>query len=435
MTRTPWGQAEGLRDRMLPPGPGTPRTVVRRNQRERLYGAMVAAVDRKGYEATTVADLVELSGVSRSDFYEHFANKEECYLATFGELEALMTDEVRQVWEGQGDWDERLRRSFETFIVLVVQQPAAARMCFVEIYAVGQAAAELQEQRLARYVRTVRQLSSESPERADLPPAVIRGILGGLRRVIHARLRRGDEAELPELLPDLWEWALSYRTPPASLRPRRMRATAAGRSRYVANDQVERIFAALSATVAEKGYAKMTVAEVVSKASTSLSTFYANFDNKQEAFLAAFDSGAAQTLAAVAPTYQRAPDWPHAVHDALRAQLTYLSVETAWANLGIVATLAAGPAALDRLDGALKLFESSLEPGYERAPDAKPIFSEAIGGAIFALMYEQIHRRGAERLPELLSFVSFLALAPFIGVSDAQAVANDGARPRRVRTR
>ncbi len=418
---------------MLPPGPGTPRDIVRANQRERLYGAMVAAVDRKGYEATTVADLVELSGVSRSDFYEHFANKEECYLATFDAVDALMTAQVREVWEGSDRWDERLRRSFERFIDLVVDQPAAARMCFVELYVVGPAAAALQEERLARYVRTVRQISSESPERADLPPAVIRGILGGLRRVIHARLRRGEEAELPALVPDLWQWALSYRTPPQPLRPRRMRTLPDGRSRYVPNDQAERLFSALATTVAEKGYAKVTVAEVVSEASTSLSTFYANFDNKQEAFLAAFDSGAAQTYAAVAPTYHRAPDWPHAVHDGLRAHLGYLSVETGWAHLGVVATLAAGPEALDRLDGGMKLFEGFLEPGFEQAPDAKPIYGEAIAGAVFALMYDQIQRRGAERLPELLSFVSFLALAPFIGVSEAQAVANDGARPRRVR--
>jgi AcrR family transcriptional regulator len=418
---------------MLPPGPGTPRGVVRQNQRERLFGAMVAAVDRKGYDATTVADLVELSGVSRSDFYEHFANKEECYLAAFDAIEEGTTAAVRAAWEGPGSWDERLRTAFETFIGLVVEQPAAARMCFVELYAVGQAAAERQEQTLARYVRAIRQVGAESPERADLPPAVIRGILGGLRRVIHARLRRGEEAELPGLVPDLWQWALCYRTPPASLRPRRMRSAPVGTARYAPGDQVDRILAALAATVAEKGYAKVTVAEVVSKASTSLSTFYANFENKQEAFLAAFDAGAAQTFAAVAPAYQRAPDWPHAVHDGLRAHLSYLSVETNWAHLGVVATLAAGPAALDRLDGGMKTFESFLDPGYERAPAAKPIFSEAIAGAVFALMYEQILRRGAERLPELLSFLSFIALAPFIGANEAQTVANNGARPRRVR--
>ena len=60
MVRTPWGNADQLRGRMLPPGPGRPREEVARNQRERLFGAMVACVAEKGYEATTVADLLEL---------------------------------------------------------------------------------------------------------------------------------------------------------------------------------------------------------------------------------------------------------------------------------------------------------------------------------------------------------------------------------------
>src|ERR1700761_2659831 len=80
MVKTPWGDAATLRARMMRPGRGTPRDEAERNQRERLFAAMVATVAEKGYEATTVADLVQLSGVSRSAFYRHFADKEECFL-------------------------------------------------------------------------------------------------------------------------------------------------------------------------------------------------------------------------------------------------------------------------------------------------------------------------------------------------------------------
>src|SRR5215218_1534364 len=66
MVRTPWGDAASLRERKL---------------RERLFAAMVGTVAEKGYEATTVADLVELSGVSRSAFYRHFDDKQACFLA------------------------------------------------------------------------------------------------------------------------------------------------------------------------------------------------------------------------------------------------------------------------------------------------------------------------------------------------------------------
>ena len=85
--RTPWGDAARLRDRMMRPGRGTPREEAENNQRERLFAAMVATVAEKGYEATTVADLVELSGVSRSAFYRHFDDKQDCFLAA---VEALV---------------------------------------------------------------------------------------------------------------------------------------------------------------------------------------------------------------------------------------------------------------------------------------------------------------------------------------------------------
>ena len=71
---------------MMRPGRGMPREEAERNHRERLFAAMVASVVEKGYEATRVADLVALSGISRSAFYRQFADKKECFLAAAEEL-------------------------------------------------------------------------------------------------------------------------------------------------------------------------------------------------------------------------------------------------------------------------------------------------------------------------------------------------------------
>src|ERR1700742_623000 len=93
MTKTPWGDAATLRDRKLRPGRGMPREEAERNQRERLFAAMVATVAEKGYEATTVADLVNLSGVSRSAFYRHFDDKQACFLAA---VEAMVEPTLKR---------------------------------------------------------------------------------------------------------------------------------------------------------------------------------------------------------------------------------------------------------------------------------------------------------------------------------------------------
>src|SRR5262249_34919333 len=99
MVRTPWGDADTLRDRKLQPGRRLPADEVARNQRERLFAALVAVVAEKGYEATRVEDLLELSGVSRSAFYAHFKDKEECLLAA---LRAFVGPTVGGIF-GEGD--------------------------------------------------------------------------------------------------------------------------------------------------------------------------------------------------------------------------------------------------------------------------------------------------------------------------------------------
>ena len=77
---------------------------------------MVATVAEKGYEATTVADLVELSGVSRSAFYRHFADKQACFLAAIEALvepaletasEALEPADVRRTPSGPSKRSKR----------------------------------------------------------------------------------------------------------------------------------------------------------------------------------------------------------------------------------------------------------------------------------------------------------------------------------------
>src|SRR4249919_2799781 len=87
MVATPWGDSGALREKRLRPGPGTPRDEVLANQRQRLFGAMVASVAERGYIATTVNDLVEISGVSSRTFYDLYPDKKACFLAT---LEAII---------------------------------------------------------------------------------------------------------------------------------------------------------------------------------------------------------------------------------------------------------------------------------------------------------------------------------------------------------
>src|SRR5680860_874508 len=127
MSRTPWGDASDLRTRMLRPGPRLSPELVAQNQRERLLAATAVAVAERGYEQTPVAELLRLSGISRTTFYQHFpGGKEECFLATVDAGMALALDAVSEACEAEGDggWDERLERAFAALGHTVAEHPA-----------------------------------------------------------------------------------------------------------------------------------------------------------------------------------------------------------------------------------------------------------------------------------------------------------------------
>jgi AcrR family transcriptional regulator len=424
MAQTPWGDASQLRDKKLRPGRGTPRAEAERNQRERLFAAMVATVDQKGYEATTVADLVKLSGVSRSAFYRHFDDKQACFLAAVEELVGPTLEKLAGD-ESAPPGVERARQAFEALIRLIVEQPAAAKMCIVEVYAAGPEGADLVDRSMDQATELAVQMLEQVPEREGLPRELVRAIVGGIQKVIHKRLYRGQEEELPELAPQLWTWLFSYPVPPGPLKATRRRTVKAVpfEERQAQSSPPERLLRALAAVVAEKGYPDATVAEIVERASTSQRTFYEHFKNKEDAIVAALDSGSAHMLAAALPAFRRAPDWPHAVHDTQEAMFRWGAEEPEYARLGGVEMYAAGKRALDQRELVTEGFEGLLAPGYELKPETPPIAPEAIGGALYSLLYDHVNKEGPETLPDLVPTLVYVTLAPFLEAEEAYEVA------------
>jgi AcrR family transcriptional regulator len=424
MVRTPWGDAALLRDKKLRPGRGTPREEAERNQRERLFAAMVATVSEKGYEATTVADLVQLSGVSRSAFYRHYDDKQACFLAA---VEAMVEPALRKIGsdESAPAGVERARQAFASLVELIVSQPAAAKMCVVEIYAAGPEGAALVDRTMDSATALTARLLEQVPERQGLPIELVRALVGGIQKVIHKRLYRGQEEELLELVPQLWEWLFSYPVPPGPLRATRRRVVKAVpfAERQAQSSPPERLLRALAAVVAEKGYPDTTVAEIVERASTSQRTFYEHFKNKEDAIVAALDSGSAHMLAAALPAFRRAPDWPHAVHDTQQAMFCFGAEEPEYARLGGVEMYAAGKRALDQREVVTEGMEGLLAPGYEIKPETPPIAAEAIGGALYSLLYDHVNKKGPETLPDLVPTLVYVTLAPFLEAEEAYEVA------------
>jgi AcrR family transcriptional regulator len=423
MVNTPWGDATQLRAKKLRPGGGVRDARTEASQRERIFAAVVATVAEKGYEATTVADLSDLSGVSKSSYYEHFEDKQAGFLAT---IEAIVGPALRQVSDaGLGAGEARARAAFEAAVEAIVAQPAAAKLCFVEIYAAGAPAVEILDRAVDELERLMTSMFDQVPGREGMPASIVRAIIGGIQKVIHKRLLRGEEAELIELAPELWQWALSVPPPPGRLRARRTRTVKAlsFEERQLPSNPAERLLRALAAVVSEKGYQGAKIADIVERAKTSQRTFYEHFAGKEDAIVAALDSGSAQMLAAALPAFRRGGDWPEAVHDTQEAMLHFAAEEPEYGRLGAVEMYGAGKRALEQREMVTEGMEGLLQPGYAIAPGVPPISSEAIGGALYALLYDFVTKNGPARLLELVPTFVYVTLAPFLSAEEAYEAA------------
>jgi AcrR family transcriptional regulator len=417
---TPWGDASELRKRKLQPGAGTPRAEVIRNQRERLFGAIVAVVSQKGYEACTVADVIEVSGVSRSAFYEHFANKAECLSAAAEALIELTLEELGQV-QGAGG-PERAQAIFERFIELVCAQPAAARACLVELHAAGEEGEACAERGFEALVEMVEGVDATLPGDERMSQEVVRTLVGGLGKVVHTRLYRGDVDELGSLGPELWQWTMSVVRPPSALEaPRRQRAPTA---RFEGYTPGERIARAVAAVVAEKGYGAMSTDDIAARAAISLSTFYDHFADKQDAVLGALEMSGAQIMALAGPAARRAESWQLGVRALYEAICAYLAAEPELAKLATVGVYGAGAQALARRDWVIDSLAEMLAPGFAENPEAPAASAEAAGAAVYALIREQVRRRGAPSVASVVPLATYVTLVGFVGPERAYAVAS-----------
>lgn len=415
---TPWGDAAALRERRLYPGAGTPAEEVTRNQRERLFAAAVAVAARKGFEAMTVADLLEMSGVSRSAFYVHFANKTECLIAAATEL----VDPAIAALVPQGrDPELEPRRAFEAFISLIAAQPAASKVAFVELHAAGAPGEELADRAFQALADKVAKLDAASL-RPSSPPDLTIALIGGVRKLIHSRLARGKLAELEAQAPQIWEWIERVEPPPGTLlTPRRQRPATGGFQGYT---PAERIARAVASLVAEKGYGEMSTDDIAARAKISLSTFYENFANRRDALLGTLEMSGAQITALAVPAARRTGSWREGVRALYEAICHYFAAEPALAELALVGVYGAGDKALRRRDRVIEQLTAMLGPGFGENPSAPAISAEAATATAYSLMREHVRAHGPENVSAVVPLATYVTLVAFIGPERALAIAN-----------
>lgn len=190
----------------FPPGVRKfPSDLIRAIQRERLIVAMLNAAAELGYLETNVQDVIDRAGVSRPTFYEHFSNKEDCFLAAFdASAERLRKKLDAAARKGGSVWRDRVRLGLEALLRFASQEPDTARTMVVEARAASTAAVKRRVELMDEFAHCLhRQADEFLPKGVPDNSLTPSGIVGGVESVLYSRLCKQEHGQLESLLPSL----------------------------------------------------------------------------------------------------------------------------------------------------------------------------------------------------------------------------------------
>lgn len=174
----------------------------------------------------------------------------------------------------------------------------------------------------------------------------------------------------------------------------------------VRDSQRARLLLGMAESVAESGYPRTTVADVLTRVHVSRETFYQHFSGKEDCFLAVLDESAellAGTLAAGAGT--SAEPAPPRLERVLTTYFTTLAEQEPFARVFFVESYAAGiPAQRKRVEVQERFVDLVAgafadSPEWRTLPDARFACRVIVGG-ISSLVSAALIRGEADRLRE-----------------------------------
>jgi AcrR family transcriptional regulator len=154
-------------------------------RRRRIGDAALVLFATRGYNATSVEEIVERARMSKSAFYEFFTSKEDCFRELL-ELEggALIHDVLASAATGRNH-HERLRLGITTFVSSCFERSSVARLLIVESVGLSEGVDKVRHELQGRFAdavgEEVRHAMAHDPFYSDKDPRVFgRAVVGAV---------------------------------------------------------------------------------------------------------------------------------------------------------------------------------------------------------------------------------------------------------------
>jgi AcrR family transcriptional regulator len=396
---------------------------------------MIEGVANRGYAATSVADVLALAGVSRRAFYELFANKQDCFLATHDSVVAHSRKVALEAWAGQRGWANRLHAGCKELLEDMAASPNGPRLALVEAYAAGPDVRVRMHLANRVFERMVVSAFSSAPEGPELYRLTAKAIVSGVRQVLAIRLRDGRHQEIHALTDEVLDLSEAYHSELVARLGVKGASAASDANRnmpaafLLVGDERARSLSSVLHLTFDSGYEDLSDPQVADFAGISTEAFHGHFATKEEAFLALLDAISHEALEWARERAGDGASWPEMVQSALAAFVDYAVSHEALMRISFVELFAVGSGALDHRTKLVDELTGLLLAGAPKPLRAPLIAEEAVAGALWGSLSSCVAARRVFQLPWLVEHLSFFVLAPYIGSEDAFEAIRTARRP------
>lgn len=163
--------------------------------RQRLLDALAASIAEDGYRNTTVAGIVRRARTSRRTFYEHFADKEACFVSLLTDANAETIRRISAAVDPGRPWEHQVRQAVEAWIASAESAPAITVSWIRDVPSLGAAARELQREAMEAFITMIQTLCDTDEWRTvrvgPVPRQLAIMLIGGLRELIATTVEDG----------------------------------------------------------------------------------------------------------------------------------------------------------------------------------------------------------------------------------------------------
>ncbi len=172
--------------------------------RSRLIAGMAKVLEQRALSELYADDVVKEAGVSKRTFYQHFANKEACFLALYRENSARVLDVLREASGAEGlSALERIQRGSRAYLSFMQSQSALMKRLYIDILYLGTEGMKAKRDVLQQFADML--LAAYDAERGLTPslppldPELVLAIVSGINELILFKIEDGQADRLSDL--------------------------------------------------------------------------------------------------------------------------------------------------------------------------------------------------------------------------------------------